>query len=50
MRSSSGSWTTHSTHYLSNDEDFIIIPALNTKYWRVATSSGVSNTVKVVMK
>lgn len=50
MRTSSGSWTTHSTHSLSGDEDFIIIPALNTKYWRVATSSGVSNTVKVVMK
>lgn len=50
MRTSGGSWSTHSTHSLSGDEDFIIIPALNTKYWRVATSSGVSNTVKVVMK
>ncbi|WP_332643896.1 Ig-like domain-containing protein [Aeromicrobium sp.] len=50
MRSPGGSWKTHSTHSMGSGEDFIIIPALNTKYWRVATSSGISNTVKVAMK
>lgn len=50
QRSAGGSWKTHETHSMGSGEDFIIVPALNTKYWRVATSSGVSNTVKVSMK
>lgn len=55
MRSSGGSWKTHSTYRIPSGSSqlFIAVPALNTKYWRIATSTGttkVSNTVKVSMR
>lgn len=55
MRSSGGSWKTHSTYRIpsGSSQEFIVVPIINTKYWRIATSSGptrVSNTVKVAMK
>lgn len=55
MRSAGGSWKTHSTYRIpsGSSQEFIVVPILNTKYWRIATSSGptrVSNTVKVAMK
>lgn len=55
MRSSGGSWKTHSTYTIPSgaSQTFISIPIANTKFWRIATSTGatkVSNTVKVSMK
>lgn len=55
MRSSGGSWKTHSTYRIPSggSQEFIAVPVLNTKYWRIATSTGstkISNTVKVAMK
>ncbi|AXT84510.1 hypothetical protein C6I20_04400 [Aeromicrobium sp. A1-2] len=54
MRSARGSWKTHSTYRISGgSQEFIAVPVINTKYWRIATSTGstkISNTVKVSMK
>lgn len=55
MRSAGGSWKTHSTYAIPSgaSQVFFAVPALNTKYWRIATSTGstkTSNTIKVAMK
>ncbi len=53
MRSSGGSWKTHSSYKISGTQSLIAIPIANTKYWRIATSTGstkVSNTVKISMR
>lgn len=55
MRSSGGSWKTHSTYRIPSGSSqlFFVVPALNTKYWRIATSTGstkISNTIRVAMK
>ncbi|MDR7086546.1 hypothetical protein J2X11_001385 [Aeromicrobium panaciterrae] len=55
QRGSSGPWKTHAVYSIPSgkNEEFIIVPVLNTKYWRIATSTGttkVSNTVKVAAK
>ncbi|MEJ7636225.1 Ig-like domain-containing protein [Aeromicrobium sp.] len=55
MRAPGGSWKTHSSYRIPSggDQEFIAVPVLNTKYWRIATATGstkISNTVKVSMK
>lgn len=53
MRSARGSWKTHSSYRINGSQELIAIPIGNTKYWRIATSTGstkVSNTIKVVMR